>query len=77
MVYDVFDDRKTQAGSALFAAPAFVHPVEAFKDSFLGFFGDAYAIVLYHEDDFFPCFVYIYPYITAGSVILDGISEKV
>lgn len=77
MVYDVFDDRKTQAGSALFAAPAFVHPVEAFKDSFLGFFGDACAVVLYCEDDVFLGFVYVYLDAAAGVVVFDGIGEEV
>ena len=77
MIYDVFNNGKAKPGSALFAAPAFVYPVETFKDSFLGFFGDACAVVLYCEDDVFLGFVYVYLDAAAGVVVFDGIGEEV
>ena len=44
---NMFYNRKSKAGSACFAGPAFVDPVESFKDPLLLVFGDADAGVLY------------------------------
>jgi len=44
---NVFYNSKAKAGSACFAGPAFVDPVESFKDPFLLVFGDADAGILY------------------------------
>ena len=44
---NVFYNSKAKAGSACFAGPAFVDPVESFKDPLLLVFGDADAGILY------------------------------
>ena len=47
---NMFYDRKAKAGSACFAGPAFVDPVESFKDPFLLIFRNAYACILDREE---------------------------
>ena len=44
---NMFYNSKAKAGSACFAGPAFIDPVESFKDPFLLVFGDADAAILY------------------------------
>lgn len=44
---NMFYNGKAKAGSACFAGPAFIDPVETFKDPFLLIFRNAYAGVLY------------------------------
>ena len=44
---NMFYNSKAKAGSACFAGPAFVDPVESFKDRLLLVFGDADAGILY------------------------------
>ena len=74
---DVFYDSKSKAGSASFAGPAFIDPVESFKDPLLLIFRNAYAGVLYREER-------VVAFLTGPdqdgavlTVVLDGIVDEV
>ena len=69
--------RKTESGSAKFAAEGFVHAEERLKDALPELLWNAASSVLHINDCLRVLALYRYFYLAAGSIVFDGILYQV